>query len=44
VHIAEGNMASALRHYQRYRALLHRELGVAPSPRMTRLVRPLIGT
>lgn len=44
VHIAEGNMASALRHYQRYRGLLHRELGVAPSPRMTRLVRPLIGT
>jgi DNA-binding SARP family transcriptional activator len=44
VHIAEGNPASALRHYQRYRALLHRELGVAPSPRMTRLVRTLIGT
>lgn len=44
VHIAEGNVASALRHYQRYRSLLHRELGVAPSPRMTQLIRALIPT
>ncbi|SER75741.1 DNA-binding transcriptional activator of the SARP family [Lentzea xinjiangensis] len=37
-HLAQGNCGSALRHYQQYRALLHRELGVAPSAQMTRLV------
>ncbi|MGZ3148275.1 AfsR/SARP family transcriptional regulator [Lentzea chajnantorensis] len=37
-HLAQGNCGSALRHYQHYRALLHRELGVAPSSHMTRLV------
>ena len=42
IHIAEGNAASALRHYQRYRALLHRELGVTPSPRMTELAKILM--
>jgi len=33
-HLAQGIGGSALRHYQ---ALLHRELGVLPSQRMTRL-------
>jgi DNA-binding SARP family transcriptional activator len=42
VHLAEGNAASALRHYQRYRALLQRELGVGPSPRMTELASALL--
>ena len=42
VHLAEGNAASALRHYQRYRALLQRELGVEPSPRMAHLATPLL--
>jgi len=42
VHLAEGNTASALRHYQRYRALLQRELGVAPSRRMAALVNVLL--
>ncbi|WP_326953875.1 MULTISPECIES: AfsR/SARP family transcriptional regulator [unclassified Amycolatopsis] len=37
-HLAQGNGGSALRHYQHYRALLHRELGVLPSQHMTRLV------
>lgn len=32
LHIAEGNAASALKHYQRYRGLLQRELGVTPLP------------
>jgi DNA-binding SARP family transcriptional activator len=41
VYIAEGNSACALKHYQRYRGLLHRELGVAPSRHMTHLVHPL---
>jgi DNA-binding SARP family transcriptional activator len=42
VHLAEGNAASALQHYQRYRALLQRELGVAPSPRMAQLATALL--
>jgi DNA-binding SARP family transcriptional activator len=42
VHLAEGNAASALRHYQRYRGLLHRELGVTPSPRMIELANALL--
>lgn len=42
VHIAEGNTASALKHYQRYRRLLQRELGVVPSQRMDQLVLPLM--
>lgn len=41
VHLAEGNKASALRHYQHYRGLLQRELGVTPSPSMDQLVKPL---
>ena len=44
VHIAEGNIASALKHYQRYRALLQHELGVAPSSRMAGLVHTLMPT
>jgi DNA-binding SARP family transcriptional activator len=42
IYLAEGNPASALRHYQRYRALLQRELGVAPSPRMAELANTLL--
>jgi DNA-binding SARP family transcriptional activator len=42
VHLDEGNTGSALRHYQRYRSLLQRELGVAPSPRMTQLANALL--
>lgn len=42
IHLAEGNTASALKHYQHYRALLQRELGVVPSVRMDQLVHPLI--
>lgn len=41
LHLAEGNKASALRHYQRYRGLLQRELGVTPSTSMDRLIEPL---
>jgi DNA-binding SARP family transcriptional activator len=44
VHVAEGNAGCALKHFQQYRAMLHREVGVAPSPRMTSLVRELIST
>jgi DNA-binding SARP family transcriptional activator len=42
VHLAEGNAATALKHYQRYRGLLSRELGVMPSERMNRLIRDLL--
>ncbi len=38
VHLAEGNVAEALRAYERFRALLLEELGVAPSNHMQRLV------
>jgi DNA-binding SARP family transcriptional activator len=44
VHIAEGNMACAIKHYQRYRSLLQRELGVTPSRQMDQLIRPLISS
>lgn len=44
IHLAEGNTASALKHYQHYRGLLQRELGVVPSVRMDQLVHPLIGS
>ncbi|MFD7772393.1 BTAD domain-containing putative transcriptional regulator [Streptomyces sp. NPDC059787] len=42
IHLAEGNVASALMRYQQYRRLLLRELNVAPSPRMTQLVQDLM--
>lgn len=42
VYLAEGNSACALKYYHRYRGLVQRELGVAPSLRMTRLVHQLV--
>jgi DNA-binding SARP family transcriptional activator len=42
IHIAEGNLGSALKHYQRYRAMLQREIGASPSHRMDSLVRRLL--
>jgi DNA-binding SARP family transcriptional activator len=42
IHIAEGNVARAISCYQRYRVMLQRELGIAPSPRMSELVRGLM--
>ncbi|HUW17576.1 MAG TPA: BTAD domain-containing putative transcriptional regulator [Actinomycetes bacterium] len=41
VHLAEGNMASALGAYEDYRSLLDREIGVEPSTAMQRLIGPL---
>lgn len=43
VHLAEGNLAEALRQYHVYRKLLSTELGLAPSPRIRGLVAPLLG-
>ena len=41
IHLAEGNVASAVRCYQQYGAYLQRELGVSPSPQMTDLLQGL---
>jgi DNA-binding SARP family transcriptional activator len=38
VHLREGNYGEALHQYQRCRALMHDELGVAPSPRLHHLI------
>jgi DNA-binding SARP family transcriptional activator len=43
VHLAEGNLSEALRHYDGYRRLLAQELGLAPSQRLRRMVAPLLG-
>ena len=43
VHIAEGNIAEALREYQEFRALLHAEIGVGPSAAMIQLIGPIQG-
>jgi DNA-binding SARP family transcriptional activator len=39
VHLAEGNLADAVRVYDSFRAVLWEELGVSPTQRMTDLVR-----
>lgn len=44
VHIAEGNVANALKRYHEYRTYLYRELKVRPSTQMTELVRSLTAT
>ncbi len=43
VHLAEGNVAEALRAYEGFRALLSEELGVPPSSHMRRLVVQFAG-
>ena len=42
VHLAEGNHIEAVRQFQRYRNLLHHELGIEPSEHMLDLIRPLM--
>jgi DNA-binding SARP family transcriptional activator len=42
VHLAEGNIAEALRRYDRYAELSRRELGVEPSARFRALVAPFV--
>jgi DNA-binding SARP family transcriptional activator len=41
VHLAQGNLADALRAYHGYRSMLQEELGVRPSPLMRELVAEL---
>ena len=40
VHLAEGNQSEALNAFEAYRALLQRELGLEPTPRLIALVSP----
>jgi DNA-binding SARP family transcriptional activator len=42
--LAEGNVAEAVRVYQRFRVMLREELGIAPTAQMARLVCGLPGT
>jgi DNA-binding SARP family transcriptional activator len=39
VHLADGNVAEAIRHYRFYRRLLREHLGIEPSARMRELMR-----
>ncbi|SFT86058.1 DNA-binding transcriptional activator of the SARP family [Geodermatophilus amargosae] len=39
IHLAEGNVAEAVRAYEFFRTMLEDELGVAPTEQMTRLVQ-----
>jgi DNA-binding SARP family transcriptional activator len=41
VHMAEGNPSEAMGELERYRVLLHAELGVEPTARLTQLLRDL---
>jgi len=41
VHVAEGNLAEALRSYDEYRAMLWDELEIKPSRLMRQLIEPL---
>ena len=41
VHLAEGNQSEAVRQFTRYRALLHAELGLEPTPRLGDLIQDL---
>jgi DNA-binding SARP family transcriptional activator len=43
VHLAEGNVAEAVRAYESFHAMLADELGAAPTPQMCRLVESLPG-
>ena len=43
VHLAEGDVAAAVRTYQHFRTMLRDELGLDPTDRFTRLVRHLGG-
>lgn len=41
LHLAEGNQSEAVREFARYRALLHAELGLEPTPRLRHLIKGL---
>ena len=41
VHMAEGNQSEALGEFERYRVLLHSELGISPTSRLSQLLREI---
>lgn len=41
VHLAEGNVTEATRHFRMYERTLESEMGITPSPRLQELVGPL---
>jgi DNA-binding SARP family transcriptional activator len=43
LHLAEGNVADAVRAYRRFREMLHDELGVLPTAHMTQLFQQVDG-
>jgi SARP family transcriptional regulator, regulator of embCAB operon len=43
LHLAEGNQSEAVREFGRYRALLHAELGLEPTSRLSQLIQDLRG-
>jgi DNA-binding SARP family transcriptional activator len=43
VHLAEGNVAEAVRAYESFQAMLADEIGAAPTPQMCRLIDSLPG-
>jgi DNA-binding SARP family transcriptional activator len=43
VHLAEGNVAEAVRAYESFQAMLAHEIGAAPTPQMCRLIDSLPG-
>jgi DNA-binding SARP family transcriptional activator len=43
VHLAEGNVAEAVRAYESFQAILAHEIGAAPTPQMCRLIDSLPG-
>lgn len=43
VHLAEGNIAEAVRAYEAFHTMLANEVGAAPTPQMSRLVAALSG-
>ncbi|MDG9701491.1 BTAD domain-containing putative transcriptional regulator [Streptomyces sp. DH37] len=43
VHLAEGNVAEALRHYEFFRRMIRSQLGLGPSSGFRRLVAPYLG-
>ena len=44
VYLAEGNWGAAMQHYQDYRRKLRRELNLAPTTTMDKLIHPLIAS
>ncbi|GGN94445.1 hypothetical protein GCM10011579_093920 [Streptomyces albiflavescens] len=44
VHLAERNVAEAVRHFEAFQRLLHEELGVRPSPRFASMLSDLPAT